>query len=515
MSADDVRNETGPGSGAEGTEPDLTAGDDASPAWTDQIAVRMDKRRRLADAGGTPYGGRFERTHTIADVLLQFESLEGTTVRAAGRIRTIRRQGAVAFIDLQDAGARMQLFCRANTLDEQYDLLQWLDIGDIVGVQGVVMRTRRGEQSIEVSAWELLSKALRPLPEKWHGLRDVELRYRQRYVDLIVNPDVRDVFIARSKAIAAMRRFFMDRGFLEVETPMLNPIPGGANARPFVTHHNALDMDLYMRIAPELYLKRLLVGGFDKVFEIGKNFRNEGISTRHNPEYTSIEVYEAYADADDMMQLTEQLFAYVAEHVTGSPRIVYQGTTIDMTPPWERLSMVEAVRRHAGLDFAGLSDGAARELAASKGVEVDEGTPAGAVLAEVFERLVEHHLIQPTFIIDHPVEVSPLAKRKPDDPEFTDRFEPFIVGWEVANGFSELNDPIDQRERFEEQVAQREAGDAEAHMMDEDFLRALEHGMPPAGGLGVGVDRLIMLLTDSSSIRDVLLFPHMRPRDLS
>lgn len=481
----------------------------------DQFEVRMDKRQQLADKGASPYGGRFERTHRVADVLSQFDDLETSTVRVAGRIRSLRRQGRVAFIDLQDGAVRMQLFCRENTLGDGFDLLQWLDIGDIIGVEGNVMRTRRGEQSVEPTSWQLLSKALRPLPEKWHGLRDVELRYRQRYVDLIVNPEVRDVFIARSKAVAAIRRFFTEREFLEVETPMLNPIPGGANARPFITHHNALDMDLYMRIAPELYLKRLLIGGFDKVFELGKNFRNEGISTRHNPEYTSIEVYEAYADAADMMRTTEQLFAFVAEQVTGSAVIAYQGTTIDLSPPWERLSMIDAVRRYADLDFAGVTDEEARALAASRGVEVDKHASAGAVLAEVFERLAERHLIQPVFIVDHPVEVSPLAKRKADDPMFTDRFEPFINTWEVANGFSELNDPVDQRQRFEAQVAQRAAGDAEAHMMDEDFLRALEHGMPPAAGLGVGIDRLVMLLTDSPSIRDVLLFPHMRPRDLS
>lgn len=511
MTADETREQmsAAPPSDAGG------AAEEAGPSLPDQIAVRMDKRRQLDEAGMNPYGERFERTHGVPELLENFDSLAGETVRAAGRIRTIRRQGAVAFVDLQDEGERIQLFCRSNTLGEQYDLLQWLDIGDIVGVEGTLMRTRRGEQSIEPTSWRLLSKALRPLPEKWHGLRDVELRYRQRYVDLIVNPDVRDVFVARSRAVAAMRRFFYERGYLEVETPMLHPIPGGANARPFMTHHNALDMDLYMRIAPELYLKRLLVGGFDKVFEIGKNFRNEGISTRHNPEFTAIEAYEAYADATDMMRLTEELFAYVAEQVTGSPRIVYQGTEIDLTPPWERLSMLDAVRRYADLDLAGVSDEEARVLAKERGLEVDDDATAGVVLAEAFERFVEHHLVQPVFIVDHPVEISPLAKRKADDPAFTDRFEPFINGWEVANGFSELNDPVDQRRRFELQAAQRAAGDAEAHMMDEDFLRALEHGMPPAGGLGVGVDRFIMLLTDSASIRDVLLFPHMRTRDLT
>lgn len=482
----------------------------------DQIAVRMDKRQRLLESGIAPYGGRFERTHTVDDILHRFDEMEGATVRVAGRLRTIRRQGRVTFIDLQDNGARIQLFCRVNTMGENaYERLDWLDIGDIIGVQGQVMRTRRGEQSVEITEWELLAKALRPLPEKWHGLKDVELRYRQRYVDLIVNPHVRDVFIARSRAVAAIRQFLTERGFLEVETPVLHPIAGGANARPFITHHNALDMDLYMRIAPELYLKRLLVGGFDKVFELGRNFRNEGISTRHNPEYTMVEVYEAYKNADDMMELTEQLFAYVAEQVTGSTRIVFQGTEVDLTPPWERLPMAEAVRRYAGLDFHdGVTDAEARAMAAEKGIEVDADATKGAVLAAVFDKLVESHLIQPVFITDYPVENSPLAKRRTDKPHLTERFEPFIMGWEVANGFSELNDPIDQRQRFERQMEQRAAGDDEAHMMDEDFLRALEHGMPPAGGLGIGVDRLVMLLTNSPSIRDVLLFPHMRARDL-
>jgi len=436
-------------------------------------------------------------------------------VRVAGRLRTIRRQGRVTFMDLQDGGRRIQLFCRINTMGEEaYQRLEWLDIGDIVGVEGLVMRTRRGEESVEVSRWELLAKSLRPLPEKWHGLKDVELRYRQRYLDLIVNPHVRDVFVARSKTIAAIRRFLTDRDFLEVETPVLHPIAGGANARPFVTYHNALDMNLYMRIAPELYLKRLLVGGFDKVFELGRNFRNEGISTRHNPEYTMVEVYEAYKDARDMMELTEQLFAYVAEQVTGGTKIVYQGHEIDLTPPWERLPMIEAVRRYTGLDFHGKTPEEARKMAAEKGVEVPQDASVGAVVAEVFDELVEDHLIQPVFITDYPVEISPLAKRKDDAPHLTDRFEPYIMGWEMANGFSELNDPVDQRERFERQMEQRAKGDEEAHMMDEDFLRALEHGMPPAGGLGIGVDRLVMLLTDSPSIRDVLLFPHMRAREL-
>jgi len=481
----------------------------------DQIASRMNKRQRLLEMGIAPYGGRFDRTHTVDELLRRFDELEGQTVKVAGRIRTIRRQGRITFMDLQDNGERIQLFCRINSMGEEaYERLEWLDLGDIIGAEGVVMRTKRGERSVEVTAWQLLAKALRPLPEKWHGLKDVELRYRQRYLDLIVNPHVREVFIKRSQVVAAIRRFLTERGFLEVETPILHPIAGGANARPFITYHNALGMNLYMRIAPELYLKRLLVGGLDKVFELGRNFRNEGISTRHNPEYTMLEVYEAYKDAAHMMELTEQLFAYVAEQVTGSTRIVYQGHEIDLTPPWKRLPMAEAVRQYTGLDFNQIeTDEEARALAAAKGVEVEPGKSKWAVMAEVFEELVEPHLIQPVFITEHPVDISPLAKRKDGAPHLADRFEPYIMGWEMANGFSELNDPVDQRERFERQMAQRAAGDEEAHMMDEDFLRALEHGMPPAGGLGVGVDRLVMLLTNSPSIRDVLLFPHMRARD--
>ena len=393
-----------------------------------------------------------------------------------------------------------------------YALLQKLDIGDIAGITGKIFRTRRGEISVEVQAIKVLSKSLRPLPAKWHGLKDVDLRYRQRYVDLIVNPGVREVFETRSKIIQSLRNFLTEGGYIEVETPMLNVIAGGANARPFKTHHNALDMDIYLRIAPELYLKRLLVGGFDRVFEIGKNFRNEGISTKHNPEYTSCELYMAYGDASDMMKITEEIFAHIAQEVVGSTKIVFQGQEIDLTPPWSRVPMLEAIKQHSGVDLTGLGDVEARQAAKDRGITVDPNASYGNVVEEFFDAFVEPKLVQPIFITDHPVEVSPLAKRKPGNPRLTDRFEPFIVTWEMANGFTELNDPIDQEQRFRQQVEQRDQGDDEAHMMDEDYIRALEYGMPPAGGLGLGIDRMVMLFTDSPSIRDVLLFPHMRPR---
>lgn len=499
------------GEGAEEGE----AGDGMPAGLTDQMLVRRQKLAELQAMGIPGYGGRFPRTHSVARLREQFDQLEeGPVVRVAGRLMSLRRHGKVSFSDLADESGRMQLFLQRDRLGEAYErLLPLLDIGDIVGVEGQLVRTRRGEMSVRVDQITVLAKGLRPLPEKWHGLRDVEIRYRRRYLDLIVNPDVRRVFVQRSRAIAAIREFLTGRGFLEVETPMLNLIPGGASARPFITHHNALGIDLYMRIAPELYLKRLLVGGFEKVFELGKNFRNEGISTRHNPEFTAVEVYEAYADGSDMMVLTEELIAFVAERVLGTTVIEYQGRRIDLKPPWPRLPMVEAVRRYGGIDLEPVDDPEeARRLAASVGVEVDPGTSVGEVIAEVFEAVAEPHLIEPVFIVDFPVEVSPLAKRYPDRPRFTDRFEPFIMGWEVGNGFSELNDPIDQRQRFEDQMARRLAGDEEAQMLDEDFVEALEFGMPPAGGLGIGIDRLVMLLTDSASIRDVLLFPHLRPR---
>jgi len=477
------------------------------------MAVRRDKLRDLMDQGIDPFGERFERTHTAQEIVERFAELEGEDTAIAGRIMSLRTHGKATFADLMDQTGRIQLYFRIDVLgEEMYGLLQKVDIGDILGITGKIFRTRRGEISVEVHTMKFLSKSLRPLPSKWYGLKDVDLRYRQRYVDLIVNPGVRQVFETRSKIIQCIRNFLIERGFIEVETPMLNVIAGGANARPFITHHNALDMDLYLRIAPELYLKRLLVGGFERVFELGKNFRNEGISTKHNPEYTSCELYAAYADADFMMQLTEEVFAYIAQEVAGSTKIVFQGQEIDLTPPWPRVPMLEAIKQYSGVDLTGMTAEQARQAAKEKGLEVEPNASYGSVVDEFFDTFVEPKLIQPTFITEHPVDVSPLAKRKKDNPNLTDRFEPFIVTWEMANGFTELNDPIDQEQRFRQQMAQREAGDTEAHMMDEDYIRALEYGMPPAGGLGLGIDRMVMLFTDSPSIRDVLLFPHMRPR---
>jgi lysyl-tRNA synthetase class 2 len=480
----------------------------------DQMVIRRQKLAELVSQGINPFDADFVPTNHALDIKDDFDHWEGREVKVAGRIMSLRRHGKVSFADLQDQSGRIQLYVRQDGLGEEgYEFFSKLDLGDIIGVRGKAFRTKRGEISVDVEELHLMSKSLRPLPEKWHGLKDVEIRYRQRYLDLMVNPEVRNVFIARSKIIQSIREFLLDRGFLEVETPVLNVIAGGANARPFVTYHNALDMNLYLRIAPELYLKRLVVGGLEKVFELGKNFRNEGISTKHNPEYTSLEVYQAYADYKDMMELTEELFAYVARRVCGSTTIEFQGRAIDLTPPWDRMSMLTAIEKYSGVSWERIQadpEGVARE----KGLELDPALiSTGSVVMELFDAFVEPNLIDPVFITDYPVEVSPLAKRTEGRPHLTDRFEPYIMGWEVANGFSELNDPIDQKERFEKQMEQRAAGDDEAHMMDEDYIVALEYGLPPTGGLGIGIDRMVMLLTDSPSIRDVILFPHMRPKE--
>ncbi len=478
------------------------------------IAARLEKLKELQQQGIDPYGERFQRTHVTKDIKNNFSELEGTSAAIAGRILAIRGHGKVSFFDLQDREGRLQLYIRRDKVgEEQYQLFDKLDIGDIIGARGKIFRTRRGEISLEVEQLTLLAKGLRPLPEKWHGLKDTDLRYRQRYLDLIVNPGVRQVFITRARVIKAIRTFLDNRGFLEVETPTMHTIAGGAAARPFITHHNALNMELYLRIALELHLKRLLVGGLEKVYEMGRIFRNEGISTKHNPEFTMLELYQAYADYEVMMELLEDMLAYVANEALGTTVVTYQGTELDFTPPWPRLTMVEAIEKYTGVNFASLPAAEARQEAIKLGLEIEPGLEWGKIVNEVFEATVEPELIQPTFIIDYPVTISPLAKRKKDNPELTYRFEAFVAGRELANAFSELNDPLDQRRRFELQAAERAAGDEEAHMMDEDFLRALEYGMPPAGGMGIGIDRLVMVLTDSPSIRDVILFPTMRPRE--
>lgn len=493
-------------------------GERGQPADVATFADETDQRRAKLDywrsRGVDPFGSRFVATHSSAEIVDGFEDLEGQHVSVAGRVMAFRGHGKASFFDLGDLSGRIQVYAKRDVLgQEQYEMLGQVDIGDILGVEGEVFRTRRGEISIVLSSFRMLSKALRPLPEKWHGLKDVDIRYRQRYVDLIVNPDVRKTFMLRTRIVSAMRDFLDSRGFLEVETPSMHAIAGGATARPFVTHHNALDMDLYLRIATELHLKRLIVGGLERVYEIGRIFRNEGISTRHNPEFTSVELYQAYADYHDMMEITENLVAHVSRIALGTTRITYQGSEIDLTPPWPRVTMAEAVREHTGVDFMSIGHDEARQACGRMGLDIDKDATRGACLSEAYEEKVEASLIQPTFIMDYPIEVSPLAKKRSDNPELTYRFEAVCAGRELANAFSELNDPIDQRERFLAQVAERERGDEEAHMMDEDFITALEYGLPPTGGMGLGIDRLVMLLTDSPSIRDVILFPLMRPKE--
>ena len=478
----------------------------------EQSRLRREKLAALKARGEDPFVNVcFDRTHTAAELAEGFDDLEGTSVRVAGRITAMRPHGKAAFADLQDGAGRVQLFARVNDLGEdQYARFGDLDLGDIVGAEGELIRTRTGEISVRVASFRLLSKALRPPPEKWHGLRDVEARYRQRYVDLMVNPEVRLIFERRVRIIQALRELLVSRGFLEVETPMMQPLYGGAAARPFVTHHNALDMDLYLRIAPELYLKRLVVGGLERVFEINRNFRNEGISTQHNPEFTMLEAYQAYADFEDMMELFEALVCHAAQETLGTLKISYQGHEIDLSPPWPRVPLLEAIQEHAGVDLSG-GEEAASQAAEKLDLEIEGNPTFDVVLNKAFDRYVEPNLIQPTFITDFPTAISPLAKQKADQPELVDRFEPFIGALELGNAFSELNDPIEQRRRFEDQAEARAAGDEEAHPMDEDFLRALEYGLPPTGGLGLGVDRLAMLLTDQASMREVILFPHLRP----
>ena len=480
------------------------------------LKVRRAKLAELQSKGNDPFKiVKYEVTHHTKFIVDNFDTMEGQEVSIAGRLMSKRGMGKVSFCDVQDRDGRIQIYVKIDDVGaDVYEDFKKVDIGDIVGAKGEVFKTHKGEISVKVKEVTLLSKSLRPLPEKWHGLKDVDMRYRQRYVDLIVNPDVRNTFVTRSKIIRAIRRYLDDRGFLEVDTPLLNTIPGGATARPFITHHNTLDIDLYLRIAPELYLKRLIVGGLEKVYELGRMFRNEGMSVKHNPEFSMMEIYEAYTDYKGMMELSEGLISSVAQEVLGTTKISYQGQEIDLTPPWNRMTMIEAVKKYAGVDFDEIkTDDEAREIAKQKNLHMEGKLSKGEILNLMFERFVEEHLIQPTFIYDYPVEVSPLTKRKPDRPELTERFEIFTVIGEMGNAYSELNDPIDQRQRFVDQVKKREAGDEEANMMDEDFLTSLEYGLPPTGGLGIGIDRLIMLLTDSYSIRDILLFPTMKPRD--
>lgn len=481
----------------------------------EQMQVRIDKMHKIEEHGWKPFGYRFLYTHRAADIAAQFDELseKETEVKMAGRIMAIRGHGKTCFMDMQDKTGRIQVYVRKDVIgEENYALIKLMDIGDTVGITGTAFRTHMGELSIKANSVEMLSKSLRPLPEKWHGLKDVETRYRQRYVDLIVNPEVRDTFVKRSQIIRSVREVLDSHDFLEVETPILNTIAGGAAARPFISYHNALDMQVYMRIAPELYLKRLIVGGMDRVYEMGRVFRNEGIDNRHNPEFTSVEIYQAFADYRDMMDLTEEVVVKTAEKVLGTTTINYEGTTIELASPWKRMSMIEAVKEYSGKDFTNVTDlEEARAIAKELNVAVEPSFGIGKIINACFEEYVEDKLIQPTFITGHPKEISPLAKSNPENPEITDRFEAYIYGRELCNGFTELNDPIDQKERFLKQVEERANGDEEANMMDEDFVNALEYGLPPTGGLGIGIDRLVMFLTNSSTIRDVLFFPTMKP----
>jgi lysyl-tRNA synthetase class 2 len=497
------------------------------PDANEHIRRRREKLEGWRARGVNPFGARFPLTHWAGTLQARFNDAddavlaEATTVSLAGRVMAMRHHGKTCFTVLRDQSGQIQLYARADVLGPAYAAFVELDIGDFVGVTGELFRTRTRELTVAVKQFEFLTKALRPLPEKWHGLKDVETRYRRRYVDLIVNPQVREAFVMKSRLIAAMRAFFDARGFLEVETPMMQPIPGGAAARPFVTHHNALDMPLYLRIAPELYLKRLVVGGLDRVYEINRNFRNEGISTQHNPEFTMLEFYQAYADYQDLMQLTEELFVHLGQTLLGRDTLVYQGDSVCLAPPWRRLPFFEALGEGVGTPVTPETDARTLGAAATRrgGFATDRRTQAVlrgdegvvALWKEIFDTLVEPTLVPPTFVVDFPIELSPLSKQKAGQPRLVDRFELFICRRELANAYSELNDPVDQRRRFEEQAAERERGDEEAHWMDEDYVRALEYGLPPTAGEGIGVDRLAMLFTDAPSIRDVILFPHLRP----
>ena len=477
------------------------------------LQIRRDKLKELQESGNDPFAiVKYDKTHSAKEIKADYEGFEGTTVSLAGRLMSKRGMGKVMFCDLADYDERIQLFVKKDLLEDAYDAFKKLDIGDIIGVKGEVFKTKTEEISVKVHEYTLLSKSLQPLPEKFHGLTNTDIRYRQRYVDLIMNPEVKDTFIKRSKILAAIRKYLANENFLEVETPMLVSNAGGAAARPFETHFNALDEDFKLRISLELYLKRLIVGGLDRVYEIGRVFRNEGLDTRHNPEFTLMELYQAYTDYHGMMDLTENLYRYVAQEVLGTTKITYNGIEMDLGQPFERITMLDAVKEYSGVDFNEINTvEEARAAADEHHIEYEEHHKKGDILNLFFEEFVEDHLIQPTFVMDHPVEISPLTKKKPENPDYVERFEFFMNGWEMANAYSELNDPIDQRERFKAQEALLALGDEEANTTDEDFMNALEIGMPPTGGIGFGIDRMCMLLTDSSAIRDVLLFPTMKP----
>jgi len=483
------------------------------------IALHRTKLERLRSRGIDPYPPRFHRTHTTweAIALLQNRSAPQEIITVAGRVTAIRQMGKAAFMDLRDGSGRIQVYLKQDILGpEGYETLRDIDLGDFLGVSGTLFRTRTGEPTVQAHGFTLLAKALRPPPEKWHGLHDVEVRYRQRYLDLMASAQVRDTFLARSRTISAIRRFLDSRGFMEVETPVLQATAGGAAARPFVTYHNALDRHFYLRIALELHLKRLIVGGFDKVYELGRVFRNEGVSTRYNPEFTMLESYESYADYTDVMAMVEEMISQVAQEVLGTARVPWGDTIIDLTPPWPRISLRDAIRQQTGVDFeAHPNVDSMREAVAGCGIGIDERWGRGKLIDELLSAAVQPKLLQPTYLTDYPVELSPLAKRKPDNPRLVERFELFIAGMEVGNAYTELNDPIDQRERLLEQTRLRAAGDEEVEIADEDFLIALEHGMPPTAGLGIGIDRLVMALTGHTSIREVILFPAVREKSPS
>ena len=483
---------------------------------SDPVKARYDKLNILKEMGRNPFEvTTSDRDTMCAEISENFDALENKTVCIAGRVMSKRGKGKVTFLDVHDKSGKMQVFAKRDDLGEdEYAILKRWDIGDIVEVKGFVFKTQMGEVSVHAEAVKLLSKSLQPLPEKYHGLTNTDLRYRQRYVDLIMNPEVKDTFVKRSKIISAIRRFLDEQGFMEVETPMLVSNAGGAAARPFFTHFNALDEDLKLRISLELYLKRLIVGGLEKVYEIGRVFRNEGVDTRHNPEFTLMELYQAYTDYHGMMDLTEKLYRHVAQEVLGTTKITYNGVEMDLGKPFERITMLDAVKKYSGVDFNEInSDDEAKAVAKEKGIEFEDHHKKGDILNLFFEEFAEEHMIQPTFVMDHPIEISPLTKKKPEDPNYVERFEFFMNGWEMANAYSELNDPIDQRERFKAQEELLAAGDEEANTTDEDFLNALDIGMAPTGGIGYGIDRMVMLLTDSPAIRDVLLFPTMKTLD--